>query len=181
MYYLSTLMIQFSVCCLTAVRRKAERFGAAMQESCCRAGCAQALWELGCTDKFRDKIWVWLTPRALLWGGSRICAVPSVRRLQGVQVTAWGAPPSTPWLPLGVLGLGSCCCLPQHPSSTQVWIVSVELHCTSRSRSGCHLNHLCLWGSVGLWTLGWMLVQGSLPSSCLVVLYYILLYYYSVV
>lgn len=153
-------MIQFSVCCLTAVRRKASKW--LVWESCCRAGGARALWELQ-PGLAETRPGFGSHTELLLWGASRIPAVPSAGRLQGIQVKL-----GEPHLPLQ-----NCRCArtrllllpPSVPSRTNPGLVFLcwASPAPADPEVGVTSNHLCPYGSLGLCTLAWMLIQGSLP------------------
>lgn len=83
-------MIQFSVCRLTAVRRKEKRFCEAAQESCCRGGRMHGRSRSAGLGLAARKPGVRSDVELLVWVGSRISAVPLMRWLQSSWVTAWG-------------------------------------------------------------------------------------------
>lgn len=126
MYYLSALTIQFSVCCLTALRSKGKHFGVGeLLQSRLWSGTPGAPAGAG-----RDKVWVWLTHGA-----------PALGWLQGTQVTAWGAPPSPHTC--SCAGTGLLLLPPSAPQQYQVWLFSLELHLHQQIQKWMLVQTIC--------------------------------------
>lgn len=147
-------MIQFSVSCLTAVRRKGKLFGVAMWERCCRAHCARALWEcqpgLAETKSVFDSQWSSCSGVAarsvqfLQRRGSRAARLqlgelhhPPHNCCKSPRMGLLLLPPSAPQQYPGLVFL---CWASPAPADPEVDVAS---------------NPLCPSGSGGLWVLAW--------------------------
>lgn len=92
----------------------------------------------------RDKIWIWLTHGAPALGWHQDLCSPSSEEAPGHPGDSLGISTIQP-ITAGVQGWGSCCCLPQHPSSYP----GLDFLCWASPAPAAPSNHLCPYGSGG--------------------------------